>query len=177
MSFAPDTYTECTDPNCPYTYAFRSPYPTIPHWHPKEPDMTEPETHEILCPFDHANCFADDCECECHARDNVRLYPGPVEPPPLPSDVDWDALADEAELGYDIHDDGSVDTVAQILHATTDAAVWAHHFKAQFGDTTPDEYTMLTWFANAIETGRTAGLNTGIKVIEEQFGSRPAPWD
>ena len=73
------------------------------------------------------------------------------------TDADIEALADEAEMGYEWHDDGTVDSVGKILLATTDAAVWAHHFKDQFGDVAPDEYTMLTWFANALETGRGQG--------------------
>lgn len=73
------------------------------------------------------------------------------------TDADAEALSREAEMGYEWHDDGRVDAVANILLATTDAAVWAHHFQKQFRLVTPDEYTMLTWFANAIETGRNQG--------------------
>jgi hypothetical protein len=70
------------------------------------------------------------------------------------SDADVAALADEAEMGYEMPEG---DPIAKILLSTTDAAVWAHHFQQQFRLVTPDEYTMLTWFANAIETGRSAG--------------------
>jgi hypothetical protein len=50
------------------------------------------------------------------------------------------------------------------LLETTDAAVWAKAFTERWGLFTPDgvvadaEGLMLSWFANAIETGRTAGL-------------------
>lgn len=57
-------------------------------------------------------------------------------------------------MGYDMP---AGDSIGQILLATTDAAVWAYYFKKQFGDVAPDEATMITWFANAIETGRDAG--------------------
>lgn len=57
------------------------------------------------------------------------------------------------------------ESVQNILLATTDAVVWAHHFVEQFGDSEgtggigvcPDEATMITWFANALETGRNQG--------------------
>lgn len=65
-----------------------------------------------------------------------------------------EALAREAEMGYDTR---TGDSIGKILLNTTDASVWAHHFKDQFGDVAPDEMTMLTWFANALETGRSAG--------------------
>lgn len=74
-----------------------------------------------------------------------------------PGPVDYDALAREAEMGYDLE---SGDSVAKVLCTTTDAEVWAKHFKRQFGDVAPDFYTMLTWFANAIETGRAFGMLT-----------------
>ena len=40
------------------------------------------------------------------------------------------------------------------LYATTDAAVWAAEFMAEFGDRKDDidEGLMIGWFANAIET-------------------------
>jgi len=72
------------------------------------------------------------------------------------TDADLEALSREAEMGYDIRDDG-VDSIAKMLTNTTDASVWAQAFMTQFGGAAPDEYTMLTWFANAIETGRAAG--------------------
>lgn len=43
------------------------------------------------------------------------------------------------------------------LHDTTDAQVWAKEFCHLFPAL--DEATMIGWFANAIETGRTAGIN------------------
>jgi hypothetical protein len=73
---------------------------------------------------------------------------------PTPGDPDYDALAKEAEMGYDTR---TGDSIGKLLLNTTDASVWAHHFKDQFGEVAPDEATMLTWFANAIETGRNAG--------------------
>jgi hypothetical protein len=42
-----------------------------------------------------------------------------------------------------------------VLHGTTDAAVWAREFVALFPPV--DEGLMISWFANAIEIGRTAG--------------------
>lgn len=39
--------------------------------------------------------------------------------------------------------------------STTDATVWAHEFVAQIPEV--DEGLMITWFANAIEVGRSAG--------------------
>lgn len=45
------------------------------------------------------------------------------------------------------------------LYATTDAQVWAEEFMLAFGwrQHQIDEDLMVTWFANAIETGRQAG--------------------
>lgn len=45
------------------------------------------------------------------------------------------------------------------LHSTTDAQKWARSFIHQMSreDASGDEATMLVWFVNAIETGRTAG--------------------
>jgi hypothetical protein len=57
-------------------------------------------------------------------------------------------------MGYDT-DTG--DSLGKRLLNTTDAQVWAKAFKDQFGDVAPDEATMLTWFGNAIETGRSFG--------------------
>jgi len=53
------------------------------------------------------------------------------------------------------------ETVAALLHATTDAHVWASEFNLLFPDSDID--TMLGWFANAIETGRSAGLRSIIE--------------
>jgi hypothetical protein len=41
------------------------------------------------------------------------------------------------------------------LMSTTDAAVWAHEFVTLFPEA--DEGLMISWFANAIEVGRSAG--------------------
>lgn len=53
------------------------------------------------------------------------------------------------------------------LHDTTDAQVWAREFVHIIGHApTADPYNgqfMMTWFANAIETGRRAGRDTEIK--------------
>lgn len=47
------------------------------------------------------------------------------------------------------------DLLALKLHSTTDAEVWADEFMringARLGEI--DRYLMITWFANAIETG------------------------
>ena len=41
-------YVECTDPECPVAYAYRSPFPEGPHWHfigsPHHPPEA-PENH------------------------------------------------------------------------------------------------------------------------------------
>ena len=39
----------------------------------------------------------------------------------------------------------------------TDAAIWATEYEERFPDKTPDWGTLVGWFANAIEAGRTAG--------------------
>lgn len=58
-------------------------------------------------------------------------------------------------MGYDT-DTG--DSIGKRLINSTDAQLWAHLFEEQFGGgDCPDEATMLTWFANALETGRNAG--------------------
>ena len=79
------------------------------------------------------------------------------------TDTDIEALSDEAEIGYNPH---TGEPIAKILTATTDAAVWAYHFKDQFAEVMPDEHTMLTWFANAIETGRSHCLRFHVDVGE-----------
>ncbi len=38
-----------------------------------------------------------------------------------------------------------------------DAAIWATEYEERFPDKTPDWGTLVCWFANAIEVGRTAG--------------------
>lgn len=49
-------------------------------------------------------------------------------------------------------------TRSELLYATTDAAVWAAEFMAVLAEGVEiDEGLMIGWFANAIETGRTAG--------------------
>lgn len=55
------------------------------------------------------------------------------------------------------------DDVARKLHDTTDARVWADEFlqvvhaRANGPDVPVDRELMVSWFANAIETGRTHG--------------------
>jgi hypothetical protein len=73
------------------------------------------------------------------------------------TDADVDKLSEEADMGY-TSVEGNVVPVQKILLDTTDARVWAEHFVAQFGDSEADEPTMITWFANAIEVGRSQGL-------------------
>jgi hypothetical protein len=58
-----------------------------------------------------------------------------------------------------------IDNDALALLNTTDAQVWAREFCARFtmfdldGESVEDETgLMIAWFANAIETGRMAGL-------------------
>lgn len=59
----------------------------------------------------------------------------------------------------------TVDTVATLLHSTTDAQVWAREWcriakaflEADDGRLIIDEGWMTGWFANAIEVGRAAG--------------------
>ena len=98
------------------------------------------------------------------------------------TDADIEALAREAEMGYD---PSTGDSIGKLLINTTDAAVWAHHFKDQFGDEAPDEATMTTWFANAIETGRSAGERTDFEHHRGMFAEmiharqqrhREGPW-
>lgn len=125
--------------------------------------MTEPMVHEITCPFDHANCHAEACDCECHQRMIVTKSGKTL------TDDDISALAAEAEMGYNIHDDG---TVTKLMD-TTDAAVWAREFCRLFDgwhvwadgpDNRPQiltEGTMIGWFANALEVGRSAGMKQG----------------
>lgn len=54
-------------------------------------------------------------------------------------------------------------SIEKELLATTDASVWAARFVEIFhgsavGTIALDEGTMIAWFANAIEVGRSAGL-------------------
>jgi len=51
--------------------------------------------------------------------------------------------------------DNEIDNVAIRLLSTTDAEVWADTFMEMHDHdlTKLDKYTMITWFANAIETG------------------------
>lgn len=57
----------------------------------------------------------------------------------------------------------TTDALTATLHATTDAAVWAHEWCTiarqirDRGDDVIDEGWMIGWFANAIEIGRAAG--------------------
>jgi hypothetical protein len=54
-----------------------------------------------------------------------------------------------------------IDEVGKRLINTTDAVVWAEEFcrifDGKFVNTDVGQDVMLTWFANAIETGRNAG--------------------
>ena len=40
----------------------------------------------------------------------------------------------------------------------TDAAKWANEYMDRFSDETPDKGTLIGWFANAIEAGRSVGI-------------------
>ena len=72
-----------------------------------------------------------------------------------------EALSAEAEMGYTRDAEGRWGSNMNRLLSTTDAVQWAAAFVHQFnGDSigqTLDEVTLRTWFAVAIETGRTAG--------------------
>lgn len=69
--------------------------------------------------------------------------------------------------------DEKVGGIPNKLHSTTDAMVWAKEFiNLITTDQTPDDHEsvtyievdenlMLGWFANAIETGRSAGFKRG----------------
>ena len=48
----------------------------------------------------------------------------------------------------------SESTSAMLARLGTDAQLWAREFVERFGG---DEHLLLTWFASAIETGRSAG--------------------
>jgi hypothetical protein len=52
-----------------------------------------------------------------------------------------------------------VSEIERLLLSTTDAAVWTDEFFRLHGDRLSDIDwgLMVSWFANAIETGRTAG--------------------
>ena len=53
---------------------------------------------------------------------------------------------------------GQGDALAHKLHNTTDGQIWAQEFmRVVESGVTVDEGLMLGWFANAIETGRSAG--------------------
>lgn len=56
-----------------------------------------------------------------------------------------------------------MDITAMLLHNTTDGQIWAQEFMRLFGDRRDeiDEDLMIGWFANAIETGRSAGSRFG----------------
>jgi hypothetical protein len=54
-----------------------------------------------------------------------------------------------------IMDDTTRKLFSRKLYDTTDAIVWAHEFVTLFSEI--DEGLMIGWFANAIETGRSAG--------------------
>jgi len=52
----------------------------------------------------------------------------------------------------------ATDRLAALLHSTTDAQTWALEFVRIYPANTPDMDTLIGWFANAIETGRAAGV-------------------
>jgi hypothetical protein len=55
--------------------------------------------------------------------------------------------------------------LSRILLSTTDATVWAREFWELYGGSVEgylDEATMISWFAGAIETGRSAGQRPGV---------------
>ena len=54
----------------------------------------------------------------------------------------------EEDIGSDLQD---------VLLTTTDARVWAMGFCDQLGNRAPDEVMMISWFAAALATGRSAG--------------------
>lgn len=49
----------------------------------------------------------------------------------------------------------TTDNTAELLHSTTDAQVWAKEFVRIFPEFAKHEGLMHSWFANAIETGKT----------------------
>lgn len=51
----------------------------------------------------------------------------------------------------------NADNVAMRLHNTTDAQMWTEQFLAIYPEGTADHETLVGWFANAIEVGRTFG--------------------
>jgi hypothetical protein len=59
------------------------------------------------------------------------------------------------------------------LHSTTDAAVWTDRFFELHGDRLADIDwgLMISWFANAIETGRSFGEAAAEKRKAEYAGS------
>jgi hypothetical protein len=60
--------------------------------------------------------------------------------------------------------------------STTDAVVWAREFVkvAASGRVAVDEATMVGWFANAIETGRNAGIRASEVTAIDTCGTPPA---
>lgn len=67
------------------------------------------------------------------------------------------------------------DPVAAKLHGTTDAQVWAREFMALWHERVGfvNEGTMIAWFANAIETGRAAGVRS----VDESFRRVAEAWE
>jgi len=53
----------------------------------------------------------------------------------------------------------SPESLESRLHNSTDAEVWADEFLARYGQRQReiDRYVLITWFANAIQTGVTHG--------------------
>lgn len=65
------------------------------------------------------------------------------------------------------------------LLQTTDAQVWAQEFMRRFGERTDeiDEGPMISWFANAIEAGRTAGESRFRDAIQNALDELGVPGD
>jgi len=65
-----------------------------------------------------------------------------------------EALAVEAEEGYDPMAEEEYDPTASMLHQTNDAQVWAREFMKRVEQgCVIDEGMMLGWFANALMCG------------------------
>jgi hypothetical protein len=67
---------------------------------------------------------------------------------------DFDRLSREAEFGYDMDDANHARSVFDLIGTSTDANLWAYHFRRQFGGHAPDQATLATWFEAAMEAGR-----------------------
>lgn len=65
-------------------------------------------------------------------------------------------------------DDEEMSAVDLLNYMQTDAQKWAQEFKKQFPARAGqmDESTLVGWFANAIEAGRTAGHNAAFEEMK-----------